>query len=59
MLHACVQKFDVTRNLEKFDILSATKQSLTIEPPLFPGKSHGRFSFVLCCRAAVSLAARG
>ena len=26
-------------------------------PPLFPGKSHGRFSFVLCCRAAVSLQA--
>jgi hypothetical protein len=28
MLHACVQRFDVTRNLEKFGILGVTKQTL-------------------------------
>jgi hypothetical protein len=28
MLHACVQRFDVTGNLEKFSILGRTKQGL-------------------------------
>jgi len=28
MLHACVQKFDVTGNLEKFGILGATNKGL-------------------------------
>jgi hypothetical protein len=29
MLHACVQRFDVTGNLEKFGILGATEQGLS------------------------------
>ena len=29
MLHACVQKFDVTRNLEKFCKILGTKQALS------------------------------
>ena len=28
MLHACVQRFDVTENLENFGILGTTKQGL-------------------------------
>jgi hypothetical protein len=28
MLHTCVQRFDVTENLEKFGILGATEQAL-------------------------------
>jgi hypothetical protein len=30
MLHACVQRFDVTGNLEKFGILGATEQAFSL-----------------------------
>ena len=35
MLHACVQRFDVTENLKKFCKILGTKQALNSLRPLF------------------------
>ena len=41
MLHACVQRFDVTENLEKFCKISRTKQALSQESHYFGLQSLG------------------
>jgi hypothetical protein len=61
MLHTCVQRFDVTENLEKFCKILETKQALRWAminlPPLTSVDTFGRIGLRFCC-TPVSLTMR-